>query len=489
MEPETLARLKFAVTIAFHFIFVPVSIGIAYHLCFMEWKAWRTQDPVWRGMTAVFRKLLAITFVLGVVTGLTMVFQFGTDWSRYSVFVGDVFGGMLAAEALFAFFLESVFMGIYLFAGHRIGDRLRFFSILMVTLGTTLSAFWILVANSWQQTPDGFRVVVEDGMRKAIMTDFWAAVFTRSTIPRVVHQMCACWATGAIIVAGVGAYWVLRHGGQQPVARRTLKVGLFSSVFFSFIVMFPSGHKSAVQVAHSQLEKFAAIEGVYKTRRGEALIVLGFPRAEPMRVEGGIGIPKMLSWIAYGDPDALVKGLEDYPPDERPPIVPTFLAFHVMVGIGLVCLAASVIGLLMLWRGKLFDSKSFLSRTVLAGLVLLMPLPILANELGWMTAEVGRQPWVVYERPHPHHNTPPVPGRDSRSRIKRLPGLRTDEAFSANVDRNQILISLIAFALVYSVLTALWASLMVKTVRGAEMETSEHAGEGVGGKGAREGRD
>jgi cytochrome d ubiquinol oxidase subunit I len=327
------------------------------------------------------------------------------------------------------------------------------------------------VANSWQQTPDGYSVIVEDGMRKAVMTDFWAAVFNPSFLTRFGHQMMACLSAGAFVVAGVGAWWVLKRGAQNPVAKRTLTVGLVSGLIFSLLVMFPTGHHSAVKVAETQLEKFAAMEGVFETEKGAGLTVLGLPVGDPPDSATVLAIPKLLSVMAYGNVHAEVKGLNDFPEEDRPPVLETFLAFHLMVGLGMLLLGAAALGVFLLWRRKLFDTTKRWVRLYLLAVVFCSPLPVLANELGWMTAEVGRQPWVVYERPDPSFDLPSVPGE--RAEIRRLPGMRTSEAYTTTVGAGTMLFSLVAFTLLYILLTLLWASLMLKTVRTADLGAGE----------------
>ncbi|MEN8150469.1 MAG: cytochrome ubiquinol oxidase subunit I, partial [Planctomycetota bacterium] len=263
MDAVFLARLQFAITIGFHFLFPPITIGLAWLLVVIERKAWKTGDPDWERAGRFFAKILGLTFAVGVATGIVMEFQFGTNWAEYSKVVGDIFGAPLAAEGVFAFFLESGFLGLYLFGRSRVGRPLHWFAILMVAVGSTLSAFWIIVANSWQQTPTGF--IVANG--RAELLDFWAAVFNPSTIHRYTHTVMAALTSGAFFMAGISA-WMLLKGKHVEIAKKTLTVAVIFGLIFSIASAFPTGHHHAKQVAETQPTKFAAIEGLYETQDG-----------------------------------------------------------------------------------------------------------------------------------------------------------------------------------------------------------------------------
>jgi cytochrome d ubiquinol oxidase subunit I len=437
-DPVLLARLQFAVTIGFHFIFPPLSIGLAWLLVIIEGLAWRRRDEAWERLGRFFGGLLALTFAVGVATGIVMEFQFGTNWATYSRFVGDVFGAPLAAEGVFAFFLESGFLGLYLFGRGRVSRGLHWFSILMVAVGATLSAFWILVANSWQQTPAGFHLV---GGR-AELTSFAEAVFNPSTWPRFFHTMVATLVSGAFLVMGVSAYLVLK-GRAMELARRALALGAVAALGFSLLSLLPTGHLHARQVARTQPEKFAAIEGLYGSRDTAPLVLFAFPTTRPPTLHARIEIPKLGSWLAFGDVDAPVRGLQDFPADEVPrgaELWLSFVAFHNMVLLGLLFIGLSLLTVLLLWRRRLWRARWLLWLLVLA-----TPLPVAACQLGWITAEVGRQPWIVY----------------------RL--LRTAEAASPSVSAGEILASLIGFGLIYLWLGTLWLYLMFRKIaRGPE---------------------
>ncbi len=428
MDPVLLARIQFAMTIGFHYLFPPISIGLAWLLVIVETIAWRRKDELYERIGKFFAHLLALTFAVGVATGIVMEFQFGTNWAEYSKFVGDVFGAPLAAEGIFAFFLESGFLGLYLFGRNRVSKGVHWFSVLMVAVGTTLSAFWILVANSWQQTPAGF--VLRNG--RAELVDFGAAVFNPSTVIRFFHTVDAALITGAFFMAGIAAYLLLKRKGID-VAKKALKLSLLFGLVVSLLEVFPFGHEHARQVARTQPEKFSAIEGLYTTQNGAPLVIFGVPSGTPPRLKAKIEIPYLSSWLTYGDPNHRIRGVDAFPPDEIPPLWITFVAFHNMVLLGMYFILVTALGVFYLWRGSLYGKKWFLTLLVIS-----IPLPLAANQFGWVAAEVGRQPWIVYKL------------------------LRTSEGVSINVPAGQILFSIILLGLIYLFLLAMYIFLAVR---------------------------
>jgi cytochrome d ubiquinol oxidase subunit I len=444
LDPLLLSRLQFALTVGFHFLFPPLTIGLAWLLVVIEWLVWRRNDEDYVRAGKFFGKILGLTFAVGVATGVVMEFQFGTNWAEYSKFVGDIFGAPLAAEAVFAFFLESTFLGVYLFGRGRVSKAVHWFSILMVAVGSALSAFWIIVANSWQQTPAGH--VVQNG--RAELLDFWAAVFNSSTGPRFFHTMVACLVAGAFLMIGISAYLILKNKAAE-VARKTLKIALVFGLVFSVMTLYPSGHHHGQQVARDQPEKFAAMEGLIRGQSRAPMVVVGMPSDEPPRMEYVVHIPGLLSWLAFGDVDARVPGIEDLRQQgwPTPPMVATFLSFHSMVGLGMLFIALTAFGVWLLVRGKLYGSTWFLRLLVWS-----IPLPLVACELGWIVAEVGRQPWVVY-------------------RV-----LKTADAFSTNVSGAEVLFSIVIFGLIYLALGALYVFILVRKVnQGPEPPAQEEA--------------
>jgi cytochrome d ubiquinol oxidase subunit I len=436
MEALSLARLQFAVTAGFHFIYPPISIGLAWMIVIVEWLGWRRGDAQYVQLGKLLSKLLAITFAVGVATGIVMEFQFGTNWAGYSRFVGDVFGAPLAAEGVFAFFLESTFMGLFLFGRGRVSKGLHWFSALMVGVGATLSAFWIIAANSWQQTPAGYQLVeLADGTRRAELTSFFDAVFNASTLPRYFHVIMAALTAGAFVVAGVGAWHLLRDR-TAFFARKAVKLGVAWGLVFSCLNVMPFGHLHAQQVARTQPEKFAAIEGLYTSQDGAPLVLFGVPFSPPPTIQASIEVPGLLSYMAFGSVNAHVQGLDAFPVEDRPPLWLTFVSFHNMVALGLWFIALLAFAAWRLYTGDLWTD-----RRVLRALLWSIPLPVLACQLGWVAAEVGRQPWIVYKL------------------------LRTSQAHSAAVGAPEIVFSLALFTLVYAALGALWLWLMVKKAK------------------------
>jgi cytochrome d ubiquinol oxidase subunit I len=436
MDVVLLARVQFAFTIGFHFIFPAISIGLFWFLVWLEWRGWRKADADCLSAALFFQKLAALIFALGVATGIVMEFQFGMNWAHYSKFVGDIFGAPLAAEGLFAFFLESVFLGLYLFGRNRVSKAMHWWSCFLVSLGATISAFWIIVANSWQQTPAGYAINELTG--RAELINFWAAVFNPSTLPRYFHTVLSCMACGAFFVVGICA-WYIWHNRSSELFRRVQGYALIMAFISSILVAFPFGDWHAKQVAKTQPEKFAAMEGVINGRKGAPLVAFGIPRSNPPRIDYALEIPYLGSLLAFNDPEAHVPGYLDFPADEVPPLVPTFLSFHLMVQLGVFFILVSGLGLFFHYKNKipLFLHKIYF---------FIIPLPIIATQAGWITAEVGRQPWVVYKM------------------------LRTVDAVSSVVKPMEIIFSLFLFAMIYLLLFMLWMVVMRRIIaKGPEL--------------------
>ncbi|NJD29058.1 MAG: cytochrome ubiquinol oxidase subunit I [Chloroflexi bacterium] len=433
MDVVLLARIQFAMTVMFHFIFPAITIGLALLIAISETIRHRTGAEVWDRLAVFWTKLFALTFVVGVATGIVMEFQFGTNWAAYSTFVGDIFGPPLAAEGVMAFFLESGFLGLLLFGRSRIGARLRTFAAWMVAIGSTMSGFWIIVANSWMQTPAGYEVVGG----KAVLTDFWAAVFNPSTLPRFGHVIVSSWATAGFLMLGVGAWFLLRRR-HLGVARRSLTLGL-SLALVASVLMFVTGDRHARQVAETQPAKFAAMQGLYSTTYGAPLILFALPPTQdPSDAPEGpeIQIARLLSFLTAGSFQAAIVGLEAFPQSEWPPIAITFLGYHNMVLLGTLMLLVAAWGAWLRYRHRVEASRRFLWLAVLA-----IPVPHLAIQLGWMTAEVGRQPWIVYGL------------------------MRTEAGVSTAVGAGEVALSIALFGLVYLALFGLWMYLVVAKIR------------------------
>jgi len=439
MDTLFLSRIQFALTIGVHFIFVTLSLGMIWLLLAVETVAWRTGDAVWENGGRFFGKIFVITFVFGVVTGLVMEFQFGTNWAAFSDFAGDVFGTPLAAEGMFSFFLESVFIGIYIFGRDKLSKTTHWFSILMVALGATFSAFWIIVANSWMNTPDGY--AIENG--RIILKDFSKVVFSASLWPRFFHTMDAVFIAGAMFMAGISAYYCLKNE-HTAMARKTLRMAIIAGLLTSLLELYPFGDMSARQVAATQPTKFAVIESVERTQKDAPLVLFGIPVEDPPHLVADVRVPYALSWLAFRDIHAEVKGMDQFSPDELPPFSLTFATFHLMVALGTFFIALNGFGVLLLFRNWIFRAKWFLFILVLS-----IPLPIITCQLGWITTEVGRQPWVVYNV------------------------LRTADAASVNVGKGELLVSLGLFSLIYLIILVFYTVLMVKYVKRGPQPLSE----------------
>lgn len=443
MDAEILARLQFAFTIAFHYIYPPLSIGLGVILVMMEGMYIKTKNPLYEQMTKYWVKVFALTFAIGVATGIVMEFEFGTNWATYSRYVGDVFGSALAAEGIFAFFLESGFLALLVFGWDKVKPRTHFISTIMVALGAMFSAVWIVVANSWMQTPDGYHIVehiVGDNIiARAEITDFWAMVLNPSSIERLLHVVSGCWLAGSFLVISVSSFYILRNK-HLAFAKSSLKIALLLALFASLFQLF-TGHQSAVGVSRNQPEKLAAMEAHFDSSAAGDLHLFGWVDEENKEVKYGFAIPGLLSYLIYGDSEKPVAGLNSFPRDEIPPVNIVFQAYHIMVAIGFFLIGVSVLGVFLWWRGKLFDHKWLLWVFVFSVLG-----PQIANQVGWITAEVGRQPWIVY----------------------RL--LKTSEGLSKAVSADQIMFSLILFAVIYFFLFILFIYLLNEKIQhGPEM--------------------
>ena len=428
MDVLTLSRIQFGATIAFHYIYPPLSIGLGIMLVLMEGLWLKTGNTLYHQMARFWTKVFALTFAIGVATGIVMEFEFGTNWATYSRFVGDVFGSALAAEGIFAFFLESGFLAVLLFGWDRVGRKMHFFSTCMVALGAHFSAVWIIVANSWMQTPAGYHIVGEGMHARAEITDFWQLVFNPSSMDRLFHAVTAAWCTGAFLVVSVSA-WYLLKGKHVEFARKSLKVGLTVALGAS-LLQAVTGHKSAQGVGKNQPAKLAAFEGLYNTTSNAPLVLAGFVDEKNERVVG-FAAPGMLSFLAHNDFHTPVIGLNEFKPEDRPPVAASFLFFHGMVGIGFALIGIAALGFLYFKKGTLHERRWLLWLMVFSVLG-----PQLANQLGWFAAEVGRQPWLVYGV------------------------MRTPEGLSAVVKANVVLSSLILFTLIYSLLFTVFIYLL-----------------------------
>lgn len=423
MDVVFLSRIQFAVATMFHFLFVPVTLGLAFLVAWMETKYVRTGDKLYLSMTKFWGKLFLINFALGVVTGITLEFQFGTNWSRYSAFVGDIFGSILAIEATVAFFLESTLIGVWIFGWRKLSKKAHATVMWLIAVAGTMSGFWILIANGWMQHPVGY--VIRDG--RAELESFAAVVFNKFAMLEFFHTISAAYVLSAFFVMGISAYHLLKKQHVEFFTlsfRAALVFGLVSSLAVAI-----SGDAHGVHVAQVQPAKLAAMESHWETSTRAPLHLIAIPdeKNERNRIEL-ISLPGLLSLLSHHDINAEVKGLKDFPSDERPPVWPTFVSFRIMVGLGTLFILLTIVGLFR--RNRLMESPRYLKAMMYA-----IPLPYIAIELGWVVAEVGRQPWIVYGV------------------------MKTSDAVSP-VAASQVMASLIAFVMIYGLLGAIGFYLM-----------------------------
>lgn len=428
MDPVFLSRLQFAAATMFHFLFVPLTLGITIILAYMETKYAKTGQKVYLRMTKFWGKLFLINFALGVVTGITLEFQFGTNWSKYSEYVGDVFGSLLAIEASVAFFLESTFIGIWIFGWKKLSAMAHARVMWLVALASNLSGVWILTANGFMQHPVGY--TIRNG--RAELTDFFAVLFNYHGILEIFHVLPSGLVLAAFFIMGISAYHLLKKQHVDLFTksfRIALPVGLVCSILLAVV-----GDFHAVNVSKTQPAKLAAMESHWETQTRAPIVLFAIPDEEQEKNIIEIGsIPGILSFLGFHDFNAQVTGLRDIPKDERPPVLPVFIGFRTMVGIGTLLILLTFYGWLR--RDKLLESPGFLKLMLFS-----IPLPYIAIEMGWVVSEVGRQPWIVYNV------------------------LRTSDAVSP-IAGTQVLLSLIGFISVYGLLGAIAFYLIIKYVK------------------------
>jgi cytochrome d ubiquinol oxidase subunit I len=428
MDLLMLSRLQFAVATIFHFLFVPLTLGLSILIAVIETIYVKTGDTAYKRMAKFWGKLLVINFAVGVVTGIALEFQFGTNWSRYSQYVGDVFGPILAIEATVAFFLESVFLAVWVFGWEKLSPKAHAATMWLVAIGSNISAFWILAANAWMQHPVGY--VLRAG--RAELADFLAVITQHFALMQFLHTVSAAYILSGFFVMGISAYHILKRQ-ESDFFHTSFRMGLHFALIFS-LVEIVQGHIHGAQVAEIQPTKLAAMEAHWETRSRAPIYMFLIPDEENERNRVQIlPVPAALSLLAYHTPNAVVKGLKDFPRDERPPVLLTFVAFRLMTGLGFLFLLLTAIGWVK--RNHLHACPGFL-RIMLYSI----PLPYLACEAGWILAEVGRQPWIVYGV------------------------MKTGDAVSP-IGTSQVAVSLVAFMLVYSLLGAAGFYLLYRFAR------------------------
>jgi cytochrome bd ubiquinol oxidase subunit I len=381
-------RLHFAFTITFHYLFPQLTMGLAPLIVVLKTIAIRRKDETYNQAARFWARIFGINFVIGVVTGIPMEFQFGTNWSHFSRFAGGVIGQALAMEGMFAFFLESAFLGLFLYGEKRLSPRAHWWSAMAVFLGSWLSGFFIIVTDAWMQHPVGYERAADGSLQ---LRSFWELMMNPWAWWQYAHNMSGAGITGAFVMASVGAFYLL--GGKFiEHGKLFVKVGVLAGCAFSILQLFPTGDGQGRMIAKHQPVTLAAMEALFTSQSGAPLVILGQPDMQQRQIDNPIVIPEMLSFLTYQHWDSQVKGLDAFPQDQWPDNIPLlYYSYHIMVGLGTIFIAIMVVSVFLLWRGKLFNV-----RWMLWILLLSLPFPYIANTAGWMTAELGRQPWLVY---------------------------------------------------------------------------------------------
>ncbi|MGF1586433.1 MAG: cytochrome ubiquinol oxidase subunit I [Bacteroidales bacterium] len=450
MEVLEIARWQFGITTVYHFLFVPLTMGLGFLTAILHTFYYRTNSQHYKLLTKYFGKLFIIIFALGIVTGIVLEFQFGMAWSEYSRFVGDIFGIPLAIEALMAFFLESTFLGVWLFGWGRLPKGVHLLSIWLVALGANLSALWIIIANAWMQLPLGY--VINEG--RAELSDFVAVILNEQMLVMAQHTILAAFVTGGLFMLGISAWQILRKN-QVDIFAKTARIALVFSTISALLVA-TTGHKHAQHTVEHQPMKMAAMEGLWESEQPASFSLFAIIDQENQTARRELKLPYMLTVLAYNNLTSEVKGMKDLqaeyeeaygPGDYLPPVNIVYWSFRLMVGLGMLFIFFSIAGLVLWWRNKLEESKGYLKMATVV-----MFLPLLANSFGWIVTEMGRQPWVVY-------------------------GLMlTKDGVSPNVSSGSMMFTTIAFTLLYGILAAVAVYLVHRFARPGVQEESESAG-------------
>ncbi|MGA3033885.1 MAG: cytochrome ubiquinol oxidase subunit I [Terracidiphilus sp.] len=432
MSAEIIHRLHFAFTVTFHYLFPQLTMGLGLLIVVLKTVALRTGDATWDRAARFWGRIFAINFVFGVVTGIPMEFEFGTNWARFSRLSGGVIGQPLAMEGVFSFFLESAFLGLFLYGEKRVSRWTHWFSAVMVWLGSWISGFFIIVTDAWMQHPVAYERM-SDGHFEVL--SFWQLLLNPWGLLQYAHNMTGAAVTGSFVMAAVGAFYLLE--GRDPAhARIFLKVGVIAGTIASILIVFPTGDLHGKYVARNQPAAMAAMEGLFKTEAGAPIVLLGQPNPETGQIDNPIVVNDVLSFLIYGTTKAEVKGLDQFPQDQWPTAQPLlFYAYHIMAGLGTWFILLMVVAAFLLWRGRLYTTG-----WALWAILLSFPLPYIANTAGWMTAELGRQPWLIYGL------------------------MRTSEGYSNTVSAGNGLFTLIGFMGLYALLGLLFTVLIYRQI-------------------------
>ncbi len=425
-------RLHFAFTVTFHYLFPQLTMGLAPLIVVLKTLALRTNNPIYNTAARFWAKVFGINFVFGVVTGIPMEFQFGTNWAQFSRLTGGVIGQPLVMEGVFSFFLESAFLGLFLYGERRLSPIAHWFSALAVFIGSWLSGFFIIVTDAWMQHPVAFERAASGEFH---VTSFWGLLFNPWAQVQYLHNMFGALVTGAFAIAATGAFYLIENK-FLPQARIFLTTGVLAALVASIIQVFPTGDIHGRMVAQNQPASMAAMEGLFRTEAGAPIVILGQPDAENQRIDNPLPANNVLSFLLYGTTSAEVRGLNEFPQADWPTNIPLlYYSYHVMAGLGTIFLAVTFVSTFLLWRGALHTTT-----WMLWIILLCLPLPFIANTAGWLTAELGRQPWLVYGL------------------------MRTSDGYSANVSAGNGLFTLIGFMGLYALLAILYFFLMFRTI-------------------------
>ena len=425
-------RLQFAFTISFHYLFPQLTMGLGLLIVILKGLSLRKKDERYNLAARFWAKIFAVNFAVGVVTGIPMEFQFGTNWAKFSTFAGGVIGQTLAMEGVFAFFLESSFLGLFLFGEKKLGPRGHLLAAVAVWLGSWLSGYFIVVTNAWMQHPVAYQAAADGSVH---LKDFWGLLFNPWGGWQYVHTMTGSVVTAAFVMASVGAYYLLAKRDEE-YGKMFLRIGIIAGAAASLLVAFPSGDAQGKNVALYQPVTLAAMEGLFETKEGAELMIIGQPDMEKLRMDNPLYVPKMLSFLTYNRWNAEVRGLDSFPRDQWPDNIPLlYYSYHIMVGLGTIFIAVMTLSAFLLWKKKLFASHWALWTIMLA-----FPFPYIANTAGWMTAELGRQPWLVYGL------------------------MRTAHGISPTVSAGNALFTLLGFIGMYFVIGVLFILLVIKHI-------------------------
>jgi cytochrome d ubiquinol oxidase subunit I len=425
-------RLHFGFTVTFHYLFPQLTMGLAPLIVILKTMYLRTNNALYNRAARFWAKVFGISFIMGVVTGIPMEFQFGTNWSQFARLTGGVIGQPLVMEGVFAFFLESAFLGLFLFGEHRLSPKGHWWAGFAVFAGSWLSGFFIIVTDAWMQHPVAFQRAADGSFQ---VTSFWGVLLNRWALIQYAHNMCGALTTGTFVMAAVGAYYLLESQFVEE-GRTFLRVGVTVGVIACIAQIFPTGDLHGRMVAAHQPATVAAMEGLFKTQTGAPIVILGQPDAESERIDNPLIANKVLSFLLYGTSTAAVKGLNEFPKSDWPTNIPlVYYGYHIMAGLGTIFVAVMALSGFLLWRGVLYQT-----RWMLWILLLCLPLPYVANTAGWMTAEVGRQPWLVYGL------------------------MRTTEGYSKYVHAGNSLFTLLGFMGLYTILSILFLFLVHRII-------------------------